>query len=347
MKIGILLRNLDSGGAENRILELLQHLNKYEAKDFYFYVYIYDSKNGNLYEQYKELENAKIVNIRSQRISILIKNIAALDVFISNLYLFSGIIMFLTKCLGVKKRISYIRTYIEPKRFLDKLKYIFLKKMMTIYSTDIICVSNSILNNLDLSKNRKAQVIYNGINFINIHEEMSLSFKKQNLTPPKRLLHIGRYNEAKNHDFLIKYFEHYLKLVKDAHLTLIGKDVERNMYDIIKHKNLENNITFIDYTNNIAPHLLDSDLFLFPSIREGLPGVLIESASVNIPVIASDIDPNIEISKYFDNISICELDVEEWCNITLNLKDTKKKFQVANEFTLDEHIKKFIELMEI
>jgi glycosyltransferase involved in cell wall biosynthesis len=61
------------------------------------------------------------------------------------------------------------------------------------------------------------------------------------------------------------------------------------MLEKIKAHNLEEKVFLVGFVPEAATYLSAFDIFLFPSIKEGLPYVLLEAGAANLPVIASEI----------------------------------------------------------
>lgn len=101
--------------------------------------------------------------------------------------------------------------------------------------------------------------------------------------------HVGRFNPQKNHTFLIDIFELYQRKNKNAILVLIGAGfLENSIKQKVQDKGLVQSVEFLGSRNDI-PYLLQGiDLFLFPSLYEGLPVSLIEAQSAGIPCVVSD-----------------------------------------------------------
>lgn len=344
MRIGILFKSLDSGGAENRTLELIEKLNE-QRPDFKFLIFIYAEENGALFDRFKSLNNTRIINIRNKKLVENIKVIKSLDIFISNLYLFSGIVMVALKILRVRKRVSYIRTYIDTPDKFKKFQYKILKKLVENFSTEIVCVSEAVKESMDFREDN-VSVLYNGIKTNKIEDNIYNTKKNHYKVKPEKLIHIGRFSKAKNHEFIIEVYQEYKKICKNARLTLIGKDVQKNISQMNISNELKKDILYVDYTDDTSKYIIESDLFLFPSIREGLPGVLIEAALTNIPVIASDINPNKEVARYFGNIHIERLNSDDWIKIILNLKENPVQYIESNRFNMESHVFQFIEMVE-
>lgn len=101
--------------------------------------------------------------------------------------------------------------------------------------------------------------------------------------------HVGRFNEQKNHFFLLEIFNHVLKMLPNSCLVLIGDgNLKPKIEERVKELNIEDNVLFLGLQDNIPRLLQTFDLFLFPSLYEGLPVTLIEAQASGIPIVASD-----------------------------------------------------------
>ena len=102
--------------------------------------------------------------------------------------------------------------------------------------------------------------------------------------------HIGRFMQQKNHGFLIDIFAEIHKLVPDSVLILcgIGK-LEEEIRAKVKALNLENDVIFMGAVSDPQRMYQAFDLFLFPSLWEGLPLTGIEAQTSGLPVLMSDV----------------------------------------------------------
>ena len=101
----------------------------------------------------------------------------------------------------------------------------------------------------------------------------------------------GAFVARKGFDFLIKSWEIFLQTYPDSVLLLIGFEVKYDQaYDSNFFERAKSYITnmdnyrFID-TNNIREYLVCSDLFIFPSLNEGVPNALNEAKASGLPVL--------------------------------------------------------------
>ena len=101
--------------------------------------------------------------------------------------------------------------------------------------------------------------------------------------------HVGRFMAQKNHMFLLDVFAEVHKLDEKAQLVLLG---DGELMEVVKQKaeklSLENNITFVGNVGNANEWYQAFDVFMLPSIWEGLPVVGVEAQAADLQCIFSD-----------------------------------------------------------
>ena|GEM_PF-495627 len=120
------------------------------------------------------------------------------------------------------------------------------------------------------------------------------------------LVYLGRFIKSKDLNTLIIAFSKIIEavskggneinLIGQLKLTLIGDGPEKNnIVSLIKELGLQNHVILTGMVKNPAGLLKESDIFVFPSIIEGLSNSLIEALSLKLPCIATNIPGNIEV----------------------------------------------------
>ncbi len=169
--------------------------------------------------------------------------------------------------------------------------------------------------------------------------------------------HIGRFNSQKNHTFLIDIFKEIHKKNKDAIFLLVGAgELEEKIRQKVTTLGLDENVKFMGLRDDVNDILLASDVFLFPSLYEGLPVTLVEAQSSGIKCIISDSIPaDCRITDAVETISL-EKSADFWAEQVLKYsegyerKNTLKEISAAKfdikenaewleEFYLNEHKK--------
>ncbi|WP_078545744.1 glycosyltransferase family 1 protein [Litchfieldia alkalitelluris] len=101
--------------------------------------------------------------------------------------------------------------------------------------------------------------------------------------------HVGRFNKQKNHDFLIDIFKEIKEKNSNAVLLLIGEGLlKENIKIKVKKLNLDKDVRFLGVRNDIPELMQAMDVFLFPSLFEGLPVVLVEAQAAGLRCVASN-----------------------------------------------------------
>lgn len=129
--------------------------------------------------------------------------------------------------------------------------------------------------------------------------------------------HIGRFKTQKNHIFLLEVFNEIVKTQKNAVLLLIG---DGELKSLIKKKaksmGLEKKVMLLGVRSDIPELLFSMDVFLFPSLYEGLPVTLIEAQASGLKCIVSDtITSEMGITKLVKFISL-SASIEYWAKQT-------------------------------
>lgn len=134
--------------------------------------------------------------------------------------------------------------------------------------------------------------------------------------------HVGRFQEQKNHTFLIDIFNEIHRKRDNSKLLLIGDgELRSNIEAKIKEMNLENNVILLGIVNNTADYYQVMDVFLLPSLFEGLPIVSIEAQSSRLLCVMSEsITREAKIISSTQFISL-EESSKQWADTILNLYD--------------------------
>ncbi len=153
--------------------------------------------------------------------------------------------------------------------------------------------------------------------------------------------HVGRFMKQKNHEFLIDIFNEVLKQRNNAKLLLIGDGNLKSLIEAkVKNLGIEKAVIFLGVRNDVADLYNAMDVFILPSLYEGLPVVGVEVQANGLPFICSDkVTDEILLT---DNIKLLSLrqPKTEWCDAILNTerkevinieKTLLKNFDIKNE----------------
>lgn len=101
--------------------------------------------------------------------------------------------------------------------------------------------------------------------------------------------HVGNFTKPKNHSFLIDIFGEICEVEKNACLLLVGDgELRGKAENKAARMGLKDKVIFLGFRSDIPRLLQAMDLFVFPSLYEGLPVALIEAQASGLPCIVSD-----------------------------------------------------------
>ena len=139
--------------------------------------------------------------------------------------------------------------------------------------------------------------------------------------------HVGRFNPQKNHKFLIEIFNEIVKIRQDAILLLIGDGYLKDEIEKqVEKLQLQNNVKFLGSRSDISDLMQAMDLFLFPSLFEGLPVVLVEAQAAGLKCITST--GVTKESDLTDSVEFYDLNLspQQWAKKILALDIEKKDY---------------------
>lgn len=101
--------------------------------------------------------------------------------------------------------------------------------------------------------------------------------------------HVGRFNEMKNHSFVLEVFKEVCKKRSDSILVLVGTgDLQKSIRQQAKDFGLEDKVLFLGQRTDVNELMQAMDVFLFPSLFEGLGIVVVEAQASGLPVVMGD-----------------------------------------------------------
>ena len=144
----------------------------------------------------------------------------------------------------------------------------------------------------------------------------------------------GRFEAQKNPMHTLNVFKELLKLRSDIHLLMVGSgSLEKNILEFISNEKLESKITVFSPRRDIYKFYSAIDLFLLPSLYEGLPVVGVEALFSNLPqVYSTNITREINLIDSIHYLPL-ELSTDMWArkistfldmNVSRVLNDTSK-----------------------
>lgn len=113
------------------------------------------------------------------------------------------------------------------------------------------------------------------------------------------LLSVGELSQRKNHQIIIKCLVY---LPKDIHYLIIGRGSEQdNLIHLCEKLEVSDRVHFLGFKNNVFEVIKSCNVFMFPSLQEGLPVALMEAIACGKICIVSAIRGNIDLIKHTIN----------------------------------------------
>ena len=101
--------------------------------------------------------------------------------------------------------------------------------------------------------------------------------------------HVGQFRREKNHCFLIRIFHQILQTAPNCVLLLVGKGPEMAPAKALAQElGIEKQILFLGARGDIPQLMQAMDVFVLPSIYEGLPVTMVEAQAAGLPCFISD-----------------------------------------------------------
>lgn len=213
----------------------------------------------------------------------------------------SAIIVLLAALAGVRKRIIHAHLAVDTRPFgmLRRVKYHVAKNLICAVGTDFLACSGLAADYYFTERvktGRRFQIVNNAID---VSKYRFLEAERRSV---RRALdiedcwvigNIGRFVGQKNHEFMLRVFQTVLKRRADAVLLLVGGEVDSEKGRLAKIRRmaaelgLDGKVIFTGESGETARLLQAMDVFLFPSLFEGLGIAAVEAQAAGLPVVCS------------------------------------------------------------
>ena len=206
---------------------------------------------------------------------------------------------------------------------------------------------------------KSADIIYNGLDIQHLNylpqtdarEYLEMNYHI-NLKGAFLIGSIGRLAHPKNYDFLIKIFSKIKEQIPEAKAVIIGAGPFYDEYSaLIKSNGLQDDFYLVGEISSSYFLLKAFDVFVLPSLFEGLSISLLESLFADIPILAAKVGGNVEIVNWMED-ELFELDNSEECIQKLcAIRSNVEKIVAHNHackpnFTSDKMVGEYVKVYE-
>ena len=169
-----------------------------------------------------------------------------------------------------------------------------------------------------------------------LNKRKILGLSKDNIV----LLSVGELNKNKNHEVIIRA----LAKLKNPNIQYIiaGRgNLESYLKELAKELNIENQVHFLGFRIDISELYSISDIFCFPSYREGLSVALMEAMASGLSVVCSEIRGNCDLIQSEKGGYLCApSNMDDFYKYIKELVENREKRNEMSKYN-KEFIRKF------
>ncbi len=161
--------------------------------------------------------------------------------------------------------------------------------------------------------------------------------------------HVGRFMEQKNHGFLAEIFKKMQESDENTVLFLVGTGpLKENFEEKAKELGIFDRVIFAGVRSDVPDLLSAMDVFVFPSLYEGMPNTVIEAQATGLPCVIADTIT--KEAKITDLVEFLPLEKPEiWASTALQAiksdrKSPKEEF-LREGYDIDSSAEKFVRLV--
>jgi glycosyltransferase involved in cell wall biosynthesis len=293
---------MERGGVQTSLLQMLKHIDRTR----YDNTFLVQNDDPGVYDEVIRALGSQVISCPGHRNPLLFaRNLAKMlyregpfDIVHCHARNHIGLIMLIAAWKKVPMRIAHSRNDQRARperhphrRLYDKLMRTWIRR----HATTTVAVSRAAGDDLfgpGWDTGQGGKVIHSGFDFTLFGKMHDTAGIRDSLGLPRDCVllgHVGRFVEAKNHRFLIDVIAEVVRMDGAARGLLVGGGP---LLPVIEQKarslGIIDHITFAGERDDVPALMAAMDVFVFPSIHEGLPRALIEAQAAGLPCIVSE-----------------------------------------------------------
>lgn len=313
------------GGVEAVVMNYYRNIDKTKIQ----FDFICDDDSTNIpYEEIESLGGRVILIPPYQKVFKYHKELKKVlkegnyKIVHSHINVLSVFSLWAAKSAGVPIRIAHSHATTNKKEIKRHIIKLILRPLSKVFATHYLCCSevagrwqfgNKMYNS------GKVRLLHNAIdlNKFLYNEEIRNKIRKELKIQKDACVigHVGRLVQTKNQSFVIDVFNEFQTMNPNSILVLAGQGPDLNILkDKVKKLKLKEKVLFLGQRKDINDIFQAFDLFMLPSLYEGLGMTLIEAQVSGLKCIASTNVP--EESKIIDDVDYLKLedDAKKWAS---------------------------------
>ena len=329
------------GGVEAVVMNYYRHIDRTKIQ----FDFICDNDSTNIpYDEIKKLGGKVILIPPYQKVFKYHKELKKIlkdgkyQIVHSHINTLSVFSLYAAKCAGVPVRIAHSHSTTNKKEWKKNLLKQVLRPFSKLFATEYMCCSELAGRWLFGNKTYDQDKVYLLNNAIDLdkfaYDEKVRKIKRKEFGIKDDTLvigHIGRFVEQKNHRFLIDIFSEVHKKNNNSILLLVGQGPLMNeIKEKVNNLGLTDSVIFAGQRNDANELYQAMDVFVLPSLYEGLPVVGVEAQAAGLLcVLSDDMTKETKILNTTVFLSISS-SINKWMKIILKQSNKIKRDKITN-----------------
>lgn len=338
-----ILQRMEPAGVQTLLMNLYQHIDRKQIQfDFLVHYQTHQffddviKNNGGRIFRFSVREDYNFIKYVND-LKLFFRTHPEYKIVHGHMHSLGALYLNSAKHAGIPIRIAHSHTngiQNDPKKFIKTV----MNRQYGKYATDLFACSYDA--GRYMFGNKDFRVINNAIDSEVFRFDKQLREIKRNelgLGNSFVVGSVGRFTIQKNQIYSIDVFEKLLKIKQNAILLLIGSGpMEEKVKEYVKAKCLEEKVRFLGNRGDMPSLYMAMDIFLFPSLFEGLGIVGVEAQAAGTPVVCTDSLPKeINVSPLIYRLPLGDLN--KWVHTIQVAADSKYAHTDMREYIKKAH----------
>lgn len=321
-----ILQRMEAGGTQALLMNIYRKIDRTKIQFDFLVVYkekqFYDDEIRKMGGRVYKLSFREDLNLPKfqKELAEFFKQHREYKIVHCHAYTIGYFCLSAAKKTGIPIRIahSHNNETVHDIKYLPKL---VMQRIFTKNATELFACSEEA--GKYLFKDKPFKVLKNAIdsqNFIADDKIREKTRKELGVEDKFVVGHVGRFHPQKNHDFLIDIFAEIKKKRSDAELILVGTGpLEEKIKSKVAERGFSNCVHFLGNRKDMNRIYQAMDVFVFPSLFEGLGIVAIEAQAAGVPIVCSEgLPPETDITPIYKKLMLRE-GAEKWADVALEI----------------------------
>lgn len=338
--------SLNLGGVETWLMHILRNIDRTQFQlDFVTF-----SDSPGSYAEEAEQLGSKIFSCppvkqpmrHSRQFSKILRQHGPYDVVHSHDPTWSGSVLSIARRLGVPVRIVHSHNDIRRLRPRGLFKNLYYRLSVTRsrnsathgFACSALAAKSYFGSEWQIDP--RWHILFCGEDFSAFHESVATNDIREALGFPKGSFiigHVGSFGDRrKNHRFLVDVAKEIVDKDPSTYFLLVGDGILRmEIEDLVRQAGMDERFRFAGVRFDVAQLMLGAmDMFLFPSLFEGLGLVLVEAQAAGLPCVCSDVIPEEAdvVPELITRISLAKSPAE-WARAILETRNARRRISQA------------------